>query len=64
MVTDGWYLCPVCGKRLLKIPPDSIMYNMPVWCRSCKVEWFPIIFNGQELGDDDPFPLYAVVPWA
>ena len=35
------------------------MYNMPVWCRSCKFEWFPTIFNGQELGDDDPFPLYA-----
>ena len=59
MVTDGWYLCPVCGKRILKILPDSIMYNMPVWCRSCKFEWFPTIFNGQELGDDDPFPLYA-----
>lgn len=59
MVTDGWYVCPTCGKHLRKVPPDSIMYNMPVWCRSCKVEWFPAIFNGQELGDDDPFPLYA-----
>ena len=59
MVTNGWYLCPVCGKRLLKVPPDSIMYNMPGWGRSCKGEWFPAIFNGQELGDDDPFPLYA-----
>ena len=59
MVIKEWYVCPTCGKRILKVPPDSIMYNMPVWCRSCKVEWFPTIFNGQELGDDDPFPLYA-----
>lgn len=59
MVAEGWYICPVCGKRLRRVPPDAILYNMPVWCRACHVEWFPTIFNGQELGDDDPFPLYA-----
>jgi hypothetical protein len=57
MVKDGWYHCPACGKRLLKTPPDSVLYGLPVWCRRCKVDWFPTIFNGWELGEDEPFPL-------
>lgn len=59
MVKGGWYYCPICEKRLIKVPPDSIMCNMPVWCRSCKVEWFPSIYNGLEFGPDDPFPICA-----
>lgn len=58
MVAQTWYCCPACGSRLLKVMPDSVMSNIPVWCRRCKVEWFPAIFNGVELGADDPFPLY------
>lgn len=56
MVRDGWYYCPGCGKKLLRVPSDGLMYGMPVYCRSCKVEWFPTIFEGRELGDDEPFP--------
>ena len=59
MVSNGWYHCPTCGKRLVKVLSDSIMYNMPVWCRGCKVAWFPSIFGGRELGSDEPFPLCA-----
>lgn len=57
MVTGGWYVCPTCGKRLQKIPSDAILCNVPIWCRPCKIEWYPSIFDGQELGPDDPFPL-------
>lgn len=57
MLQDGWYLCPTCGKGIQKVPGDAIAYNMPFYCRRCKVEWYPSICNGVEFGDDDPFPL-------
>ena len=57
MVTGGWYVCPTCGKRIQKIPADAILNNVPMWCRRCKVEWYPSIYDGMELGPDEPFPL-------
>ena len=53
----GWYECPACGKKLLKVSADSILYGTPIYCRKCKVEWFPAIYAGQELDDDTPFPV-------
>lgn len=57
MVTKGWYTCPACHKDLQKIGPRSILHETPVYCRKCKVEWFPAIYFGRELGEDEPFPL-------
>ena len=57
MVNNGWYHCPSCGRKLQKVPPGAIMYGMPVYCRKCKVEWFPVIFDGRELADDELFPV-------
>lgn len=56
MVIDGWYLCPVCFKRINRIPLDSVVYNTPFYCRKCKMEWYPTIFEGRELDIDEPFP--------
>jgi hypothetical protein len=56
MIADGWYVCPTCGKHIQKIPSDSIVYGVPFYCRRCKAEWYPAIFNGVECGDDYPFP--------
>lgn len=56
MVENGWYHCPVCGKKLMKIPGNSVMFGVPVYCRFCKVEWYPTIYEGVEIGLDEPFP--------
>lgn len=55
MIQDGWYHCPSCDKKLIKVPEDAMMFGIPVYCRPCKVEWYPTIFKGKEIGDDDPF---------
>ena len=55
MVTDGWYCCPTCGKKLIKIEPASILYNTPIYCRVCRVSWYPSIYEGKEIDGDTPF---------
>lgn len=59
MEKNSWYCCPICGKKLVKLEPGSIMYGVPVYCRNktCKVSHYPSIWKGRELGDDEPFPL-------
>ena len=57
MVKDGWYCCPTCGKRIQKLESSSVIYGTPLRCRVCKVDWYPTIFQGAELGDDEPFPM-------
>ena len=49
MVSGGWYICPRCGKKLIRIPPDAVLYGVPVYCRACKQEWLPTIWQGREL---------------
>lgn len=59
MVVNGtWvYRCPICGKALQHIEPDSVIYNAPIYCRRCKVSHYPTIFEGRELDTDVPFPI-------
>ena len=57
MVENGRYTCPVCHRRLIKVLPNSVLCNTPVYCKKCKVEWFPSIYMGKELEDDEPFPI-------
>lgn len=59
MEKNSWYCCPICGKKLVKLEPGSIMYGVPVYCRNktCKVSHYPSIWKGRELEDDEPFPL-------
>ncbi|MBS5388929.1 cysteine-rich KTR domain-containing protein [Gallibacter sp. Marseille-QA0791] len=34
-----WILCPVCGnKTRLKIRPDTILRNFPLYCPKCRQE--------------------------
>ena len=54
MVVNGWYTCPRCHKRLIQIKPESILYGTPVYCRTCKKEWFPAIYRGRELTGEIP----------
>lgn len=55
MVVNGWFCCPACGKRIHPIERGSVIYNTPMRCRVCKVDWYPTIYLGRELGDDEPF---------
>lgn len=34
MEKNSWYCCPICGKKLVKLEPGSIMYGVPVYCRN------------------------------
>lgn len=56
MVKAGWYCCPMCGKRIQPLDPGSVIYNTALRCRACKVDWYPTIYMGKELGEDEPFP--------
>ena len=34
-----WLLCPVCGnKTRLKLRPDTVLENFPLYCPKCKQE--------------------------
>lgn len=33
-----WLTCPKCGKRLLKVLPDTSARNLLLFCRKCKAE--------------------------
>lgn len=55
MVTDGWYCCPMCGKRIQPLEHNSVIYNTALRCRVCKVDWYPTIYMGAELDEDEPF---------
>ena len=33
-----WFLCPYCGKKLVKLLDDTECNNLPIWCNRCKRE--------------------------
>lgn len=45
---DGhWVLCPVCnGKTRLKLLPDTVLENYPLFCPKCKNE---VLINARSL---------------
>lgn len=38
VVKDGWAMCPVCGRKLLKLLPSTSIRLLPVKCKHCKQE--------------------------
>lgn len=39
MCNIEWVLCPVCGsKTRIKIRPDTVLENFPLFCPKCKQE--------------------------
>ena len=57
MITNGKYICPACGKAIRPVGAGAIVFGHPFYCRHCRVEWYPNIYNGVELDGDTPFPL-------
>lgn len=35
---DDWLLCPVCGKKLLRLIPTTAAHDLPVYCKRCSTE--------------------------
>ena len=48
-IVDGHIRCPICGKRLQRVPPDMMARHLPVYCSRCKVEFSVNIDVGQSL---------------
>lgn len=42
---NGWLLCPVCRKKLLKLTSTTKIVNCPVYCKSCKTEYLMSWWN-------------------
>lgn len=38
VVKDGWAMCPVCGRKLIKLLPGTSIRLLPVKCKHCKQE--------------------------
>ena len=51
MVVNGWFTCPRCRKNLQQVRGNTVMLGAPIYCRKCKMEWFPKIYMGRELED-------------
>lgn len=48
-IVDGYITCPLCGKKLQRVPPDMSASNLPVYCFKCKQEFNVNIECGQSL---------------
>ena len=42
---NGWGLCPVCRKRILKLTSTTKLINFPAYCKSCKVDYMVSWWN-------------------
>ncbi len=43
----SWVICPICnGKTRLKLLPDTVLMNYPLFCPKCKHE---VIINAERL---------------
>lgn len=37
-VRDGWGVCPVCGKKCIKVNQNTVLVNFSMFCKRCKLE--------------------------
>ena len=55
-VKGGWVTCPVCrrNRRLIRIEPETVAKELPVFCRDCKSEIILNIERGQSVERRSP----------
>lgn len=39
----------------MKVEAGTLVFGLPVYCRKCKISWYPTISEGREIGEDEPF---------
>lgn len=44
---DGFACCPRCGKKILRILPETSARSLSAWCRSCGKYYIVNIDSGQ-----------------
>lgn len=44
------FLYHFCGAKLLRVTPDAVIVNFPVYCNKCKKEFVINIINGKLIG--------------
>lgn len=42
---NGWGLCPVCRKKILKLTKTTKLIDFPAYCKSCKTEYLVSWWN-------------------
>ncbi|MDO4989615.1 MAG: cysteine-rich KTR domain-containing protein [Eubacteriales bacterium] len=51
----AWVKCPVCrGKTRIRIFPDTVLINFPLYCPCCKKETVVTIINQQLTRSSEP----------
>lgn len=43
---NGWLLCPLCGKRLIRVSDNTMARNLTLYCKRCRKEIPNISFDG------------------
>lgn len=46
---NGWGLCPVCGRKLMHVRPDTIAENLEIYCKGCHSSSIVNIVQSQSL---------------
>ena len=50
-----WILCPVCkSKTRIKIRPDTVLKNFPLYCPKCKKEFMVNVVKLKMVLSDEP----------
>lgn len=42
---EGWGLCPVCGKKMIRLTGTTKLVDFPAFCKSCKDEYLVSWWN-------------------
>lgn len=42
---NGWGLCPVCRKKIIKLTSTTKLIDFPAYCKSCKAEYIVSWWN-------------------
>lgn len=44
---EGWGLCPVCRKKMVKLTSTTRLIDFPAYCKSCKMEYVVSWWNAE-----------------
>ncbi|MET0017135.1 cysteine-rich KTR domain-containing protein [Oscillibacter sp.] len=53
---EWWYHCPHCGWNVQRLTEDSVLENVPLYCKRCHKVSCPRIHAGREYGSNEASP--------